>query len=100
MNTRFLLLAALGAFLYGCATPEETAAPTAAAAAAPAAKSEPVRYRPRPTLTGSRLAPLDDDDTGSHTVGGVTKDEYMNMDAARVKPLNGEGGAAAGGRNF
>jgi hypothetical protein len=51
-----------------------------------------MRMNVRPALTGSRLAPLDDDDIGASSVSGVTGADYRHDDAARIKVLNGEPG--------
>jgi len=59
MKVRLLLLVALGAISTGCATPPETTRPTGASSA----QATPLRSS-RTALTGTRLVPLDDDDSG------------------------------------
>ena len=95
MKIGLVLLAALAAVCSGCATPPEqqpaASAPAAAAAATSTASAStaPTRMRARATLTGSRLPPLDDDDIGTHSVGAVSREDYMHDDTARMRPLNG-----------
>ena len=81
MNVRsLLLLSTLAGICSGCAMPPETATN---AAPMPSRSS-------RTTLTGSRLAPLDDDDPGSSSVSAATGDDYRHNDSTRVKILNGD----------
>jgi hypothetical protein len=92
MSTRLALLVAALA-IYGCATePEQqkAAAPAPASTAAPAAAAAPAPYQHKgPTYrTGSRLPPTDDDG-GSSTVGGVSRDDYMNDRNSSVSPTRG-----------
>ena len=95
MNTQFGLLAALAVICSGCATPPEPQTAAASAAPAPAAtNTAPTKPRSRTALTGSRLAPLDEDDTGSSTVGAVTGDDYRRDNDTRIKILNESGSGA------
>jgi len=99
MKIRFVLLTGLGAICFGCATPpEQDLAALGAASAKAATASAPTQVRPRPSLTGSRLPPLDDDDVGTSYVSGVTGDEYRNNEAFRVKILCGENPRACFGK--
>src|SRR5258705_8900706 len=91
MNIRFASLAAFGAICFGCATPPEQ--PTAAPGAAPAITARntaPMPIRTRSAITGSRLAPLDDDDPGASYVGAVTGDDWRGNEATRQMILCGE----------
>src|SRR5258708_29305665 len=100
MKIGLVLLAALAAVWSGCATPPDqqpaASAPAAAAGATSTAPTSaaPTRMRARATLTGSRLPPLDDDDPGTHSVGAVSREDYMHDDISRMRPLNGENPAA------
>ena len=86
MQVRFALLAISFCVAgYGCATaPEQAATPAASVAAAPAsAVAQPKRekgYR-----TGSRL-PQSDDDAGSATVGGSSREGYEEDRRNMVTP--------------
>jgi len=89
---RFVLLAALGAICFGCATPTEQPQ-TAAVGAAPAITARntaPMPIRTRSAITGSRLAPLDNDDPGPSYVGAVTGDDWRGNEATRQMILCGE----------
>src|SRR5436190_19720010 len=82
MQFRISLLATLLAATYGCATEPEQKQAGAAAQAGPA-QSAPRSYR-----TGSRL-PERDEDVGSSTVGGVSKDDYQMERNSQVSPMRG-----------
>ena len=89
MDSRFLVVAVLGAICFGCATPPEQHPVAAVAAPANAApNAAPARPRSRSSITGTRLAPLDDDDPGASSVGAVSKEDYMHDDDTRIKILN------------
>ena len=83
MQFRITLLATLLAATYGCATEPEQKQAGAAAQAGPA-QSAPRSYR-----TGSRL-PERDEDVGSSTVGGVSKDDYQMERNSQVSPMRGQ----------
>jgi hypothetical protein len=87
MNARLLLLAALAAVCWGCATPPEQ--PQSGATSA-----TPMPTRSRMAITGTRLPPLDDDEPGSAYVGAVSGDDWRGNEANRVKILCGENPAA------
>jgi hypothetical protein len=92
MKATLVVLAVLGAACAGCAT--EPQPPVAGASAGPSTLGTipaPSYVRSRPALTGSRFAPLDDDDLGSNSVSAVTGEEYMRMDAGRMKQLCHDG---------
>jgi len=91
MNARFALIAALGALCFGCATPEQPQpAATSAAPANLARNTAPMPIRSRAAITGSRLAPLDNDDPGAAQVGAVTGDDWRGNEANRIRILCGE----------
>lgn len=89
MDIRFAVLAALAATGFGCATPPEQPQTAGASASMP--------IRSRAAITGSRLAPLDNDDPGAAHVGAVTGDDWRGNEATRVKILCGENPAACAG---
>ncbi len=82
MNVRIALLA-LAAFLFGCATETEQQPASGAAA-----KSAPTQPRSRTSLTGSRLPPMDDQDSGSSMVNGQSGEDYQHDRNRSVSPLH------------
>lgn len=73
MQLRIALAVTFLMAAYGCATePEPKQAGAAAPAAAPTQPQSSRAYR-----TGSRL-PSMEEDTGSSSVGGMSKDDYMD----------------------
>jgi hypothetical protein len=92
MRVRPVLLA-ISFCVTGCATPpQQAASPAAAASAAPsaaaaAAPSNTVQQPQRESRyrTGSRL-PLSDDDAGSGTVTGASRDAYEDDRRNMVTP--------------
>jgi hypothetical protein len=83
MHFRIALLATLVAAAYGCATEPEQKQAGAAAQAAPA-QSSARSYR-----TGSRL-PEREDDIGSSSVTGMSKDDYQMERNSAVSPMRGQ----------
>lgn len=88
MNIRFALFLALGGICSGCATPPEEQ-PAASASATAAIGAAPTRYRERASITGTRFAPLDDNDPGASSVSAVSKDDYLHDHDAGMHPLCG-----------
>ena len=72
MHLRIALAMTLLMSAYGCATEPQ---PKQAGAAAPAEPTQP--QSSRSYRTGSRL-PSMDEDVGSSSVGGISKDDYID----------------------
>ena len=95
MQIRSAVLACiLVAACYGCATepqPQQPAAGAAPANTAPAsaAVTPPWQSKGPVYRTGSRLPPLDDD-AGTSSVSGVSKDDYQDQRNSGMTPLRGQ----------
>ena len=83
MHFRITLLATIVAAAYGCATEPEQKQAGAAAQTGPA-QSSARSYR-----TGSRL-PEREDDIGSSSVTGMSKDDYQMERNSVVSPMRGQ----------
>ena len=89
MQIRFAVLAIVVLAAYGCATEPQPQQPAAGAAPASAAVPAPSQSKGPVYRTGSRLPPLEDD-SGSSTVSGVSKDDYMNDRNSTISPMGGK----------
>ena len=89
MQIRSTILACiLVAACYGCATEPQPQQPAAGAAPASAAAPAPYQSKGPVYRTGSRLPPLDDDG-GTSSVSGVSKDDYQDQRNSGMTPLRG-----------
>ena len=89
MNIRLGLLgAALSAIWYGCAAEPQPQQPATTGAPASTAAPAPSESQSRTYRTGSRLPALEDD-RGSASVGGVSKDDYSHDRNATITPMRG-----------
>jgi hypothetical protein len=86
MKVILAVLAVLGAACAGCAAPQAQTAFDAAAPSTAGGIPAPTFVRSRAPLTGSRLPPLDDDDSGSGAVSGMTGDEYRHQNDSKMMP--------------